>query len=100
MKAEGESNLNQMEELLRRAERYPVLYKRMLRLLDMVENTDGDVTSADDAEERAIDEVRHLGKELLHTWGQRTADEAAAQIARWGGVVHQTKKTVLAQHLR
>jgi hypothetical protein len=64
----------------------------MLRLLDMVENVDGDVSRADDAEERAIEEVRHLGKELLCAWGQRTAEEAAAQLARRGGVVHQTKK--------
>lgn len=83
---------NQIEELLRRAERYPVLYKRMVRLLDMVENTDGDARTADDAEERAIEELRHMGKELLHTWGQRTSDGAALEMARQGGVVHQEKK--------
>ena len=100
MNAEDECDLNQAEELLRRAARYPKLYQRMRRLLDLVENVDGDVTRADDAEERAIEEVRHLGKELLHTWGQRTADDAAAQLAGRGGVVHLVKKTALAQHVR
>lgn len=93
-------DLNQTEELLRRSSRYPRLQAQILRMLDMVENTDGTLRTADAAEERAIEDVRNLGRELLQTWGQRYADEAAARVAQEGGVVHQVKKTALAQHLR
>ena len=93
-------DLNQTEEILRRSSRYPRLQAQIVRMLDMVENTDGTIRTADAAEERAIEDVRNLGRELLQTWGQRCADEAAARTVQEGGVAHQVKKTALAQHLR
>ena len=94
------SDLNQTEELIRRAGRYPRLQAQILRMLDMVENADGDICTADAAEERAIGDLRTFGRELLQTWGQRYAEEAAVRIVQAGGVTHQVKKTALAQHLR
>ena len=83
-------------EVASRLEKHPVLKTRMLRLLDLVENTGGDLKRADDAEERAIDELRALGQEILQDWGQRLSDEEAMRARAEGGVVHQVKKTPLA----
>jgi hypothetical protein len=85
------SDLNQTEELIRRAGRYPRLQAQILRMLDMVENADGDICTADAAEERAIEDLRTFGRELLQTWGQRYAEDAAARIVQEGGVAHQVK---------
>jgi hypothetical protein len=88
------------EEIVRRLERRPEVKARVLRLLDMVENTDGDLNRADEAEQWAIEELRALGRELLQSWAQgRVSDEVSALLAQ-DGVVQQVKKTPLAQHLR
>lgn len=88
------------DDIARRLERHPIVKARITKLLDLIENTGGDVRRADDAERRAIDELRAMGQELLHGWGQRLADEEAHHLAKDGRVVRQVKKTSLAQHLR
>jgi hypothetical protein len=88
------------ESVAQRLERHPIVKARITKLLDLIENADGDVRRADDAERRAIDELRAMGQELLHGWGQRLADEEAQRVAKDTGFVRQVKKTPLAQHLR
>ena len=88
------------EDIVRRLERHPVVKARMMRLLDMVENTGGDLKRADEAEQRAIDELRAMGQELLQSWAQTRVSDEVTALAGQGSVVHQVKKTALAQHLR
>ena len=88
------------EDIVRRLERHPVVKARMMRLLDMVENTGGDLKRADEAEQRAIDELRAMGQELLQSWAQTRVSDEVTALAGQGAVVHQVKKTALAQHLR
>lgn len=87
-------------ELARRLERHPTVKARVGRLLDLIENTRGDLKRADDAERRAIEELRKMGQELLREWGQGRAEEEAKHLEGQGQVVRQVKKTALAQHLR
>jgi len=51
-----------------RLNRHPQLKKRIEKLLELVENTDGDVQKANDAEQKVIEELRKMGNELLHDW--------------------------------
>jgi hypothetical protein len=88
------------EEVVKRLEGHPIVKARLMKLLDLMENTGGDLRRADDAERRAIDELRAMGQEVLQDWGQRLADKEAQRMARHAGVVRQVKKTSLAQHLR
>ena len=88
------------EDVAHRLERHPIVKARITKLLDLIENTGGDVRRADDAERRAIDELRAMGQELLHGWGQRLADEEAQRLSQDAGFVRQVKKTPLAQYLR
>ena len=87
------------EELLDSLKRYPGIRSRVVRLLEVVENTGGDLKRADEAEERTIEELRAMGQALLGAWGQRLSDEEAKLLDGQGQVVHQVKKTALAQHL-
>ena len=57
--------------LLERLEKHPELKERFEMILDIVENTSGDVEKADEAERRAIEAVRQLGNEILQGWAQR-----------------------------
>lgn len=82
-------------ELVRRLERHPTVKARVGRLLDLIENTGGDLKRAE-AERRAIEELRKMGQELLQDWGQGRAEEEARQLEGQGQVIRQVKKTVLA----
>ena len=88
------------DTLIRRLERHPEVKARITRMLDLIENTGGDLKRADDAERQAIEELRRMGQELLGDWGQGRADEEARQMETSGQAVRQVKKTALAQHVR
>lgn len=57
--------------LTTRLETHPKLKARFESILDIAENTNGDLISADEAEQRAIEQVRQLGNELLHDWAEQ-----------------------------
>ena len=82
----------QGESVAERLERHPELKARMERLLDVVENASGDVKLADEAERRAIEELRLMGQQIMQGWGQRLADKEARELEGNGGVVRQSKK--------
>lgn len=88
------------ESVGERLERHPALKARMERMLDVVENASGDVRRADDAERHAIEELRKMGLEVMHDWGQKSANEAARELEAKGGVVREVKKTPLDLHIR
>lgn len=88
------------EELSLRLERHPTVKARVERMLDLIDDAGGDLKRADDAERRAIEELRGMGQELLCGWGQRLADSEAGRLEAGGGVTRQVKKTALAQHVR
>lgn len=88
------------ESVAERLERHPALKARMERMLDVVENASGDVRRADEAERRAIEELRQLGLEVMQGWGQKTSNEAAHDLEAKGGVVREVKKTALDLHVR
>jgi hypothetical protein len=87
------------EKVLARLEGHPELLARVERILDLTENTEGDVIRAADAEERAIRELDALGQEILRGWARRRAKAASDEAARNGS--ERYKKTApLAKQLR
>lgn len=90
----------QGESVAERLERHPELKERMTRLLDLVENVSGDVRLADEAERRAIEELRQMGQEVMQSWGQRASDQEARAVEAKGGAIRQVKKTPLDVHVR
>ena len=64
------SNPQILEDIifLDRIKRYPKLKGRMESILNLVENKEGDLIKANDAEKRARDELRKLGNEVWHDW--------------------------------
>jgi len=100
MSGKMESQRVGVEVLSKRLERHPSIEARVVRILDLIENAGGDVRRADDAERRAMEELRRMGQEVLNDWGQRLADEEALRLDADEKVVRQLKKTPLAQHVR
>jgi hypothetical protein len=52
-----EMNAANSAQVAQRLESHPEVMARVQRLLDVMENTDGDVRRADDAQRRAIDDA-------------------------------------------
>ena len=57
---------------LKRLEEQPHLRKRFEEILNVAENDD--IITADEAEERAIEETRKLGQEMLQEWAKKQHD--------------------------
>ena len=49
-----------------RQNRHPLLKRRIESILNIAENTSGDINIADDAEFHVIDEVRRMGDVIMH----------------------------------
>ena len=57
--------------LAARLAHHPELRARFEEILSVVENEQGDTFTADEAEERAFEQVRRLGQEVLQSWAER-----------------------------
>ncbi len=59
---------DQQQTLDERLAHHPHVKKRVERLLNIIENTEGDVDTAQDAETRVIDDLRKMGGDVLTAW--------------------------------
>lgn len=76
MKAQTEQGNNFLE----RINHHPDLRDRFSSLLDVVENTSGELIKAEAAEERTIEALRHLGAEVLHDWAGHRIKDTSEQL--------------------
>ncbi len=59
---------------------HPRLRQRVDAILDIAENVGGDAKTADEAERRAIEEVRRLGNEVLTGWAESREEEESREV--------------------
>lgn len=59
--------------LIAKLHEHPELQARVEGLVALVENADGDTLTADDAEQRVVEQLQLLGREALQCWAQRKA---------------------------
>jgi hypothetical protein len=88
----GVSGEGTLEERLRE---YPELRARFEEMLAIVENADGDIVKADEAEERVIEELRQLGQSALQGWAERKQRHVQRASEQQAGVSRKVKKTLL-----
>ena len=77
-------NQNNDQNFINRLKRHPKLRERMEVLLNVVENTAGDCTKADDAEHYAIEELRKMGNDALRCFTPRSHAPSGNAYARKG----------------
>lgn len=82
----GVSSERTLEERLRE---YRELRARFEALLEIVENADGTVVKADDAEERVIQELRQLGRSAMQGWAERKQRRLQTEYEGRAGVSHR-----------
>jgi hypothetical protein len=64
----------------------------MESLLLAVEDETGDLKTADAAEMRVIQEMRHTGKVVLQSWAKRQVDKTSQKVKQTAGVWSEGKK--------
>jgi hypothetical protein len=72
---------------------YPELRARFEAMLAIVENADGDIVKADEAEEEVIQELRQLGRGALQGWAERKQRKVQRESEGRSGVTRKVKKT-------
>ena len=80
-----------------RLNQHPKLRDRVESLLNVVENTAGECTKADDAERYVIEELRKMGNDALHCWGDKavsTSTEKLQEEQSHGLQGHGKKKSI------
>lgn len=78
--------------LVEKLKEYPELRERFERILALAENEDGSATTADEAEERAVEEVRKLGQELMQSWAMRKHQRVVSEYDSRKGTRRKGKK--------
>ena len=68
------------EALMAALRAHPELRKRVSSIVLAVEGGDGELKEADAAEERMVEETRHLGREALKSWAERRVEATEREI--------------------
>ncbi len=79
---------------------HPILKKRILSLFEIVGDRSGNYNTADNAEEKIIEEIRHLGNELMHAWASEKESVIVEEIKKVSEniISHGKKKCHGVQH--
>ena len=80
------------KSLEERLKRYPELQERFEAMLDIVENVDGKIIKADDAEERLVEEVQKSGNQALTSWAETLEAQVSREQSEKKGIVRDGKK--------
>ena len=70
--------------LEKRLNKHPHLKNRIEQLLKIVENADGDLKKADEAEKRVIEELRKMGNEVLYDWASNREKQEVETVNKKG----------------
>jgi len=75
-----------------RLKEYPELKAKVEVLLGIIENAGGDVEKAAEAERQIIEELRHMGNEVLQSWARRQQHKKEEETKAKLGVKRKEKK--------
>ena len=71
-----------VKELAEKLAKYPDLKQRIEEMLAIAENSHQEILLADVAEERVIDVVRGMGRELMQNWAVQRSNQASKRIEK------------------
>lgn len=85
-------------DFINRLNQHPKLRDRMEALLNVVENTAGDCTKADAAEQYVIEELRKMGNDALHCWADSAVVVAVEELRQQQPGIHGNGKKTVQWH--
>jgi hypothetical protein len=85
-------------EFMERLKKHPILQARLESILNLAENTDGNIITASEAEQRTIFDLRQLGNEILHDWANNRINVSVAQLKKEESEIEGNGKKKLRWH--
>lgn len=83
-------NDNELKIFFEKLKNHPKLQKRFSEILNITENTSGELITADEAEGKTIEEVRKLGQEVMQDWASSQQQKQAEELVK----KHPTHKPI------
>ena len=80
------------QDFLERLQRYPELQAEFESLLQVVENSEGDVVKADQAEELVAQRLQLLGQQAIESWASRKHQKLEAESDSRSDLTRKEKK--------
>src|SRR5215216_7966847 len=80
------------QDFLDRLQRYPDLQAEFESLLQVVENSEGDVVKADEAEELVSQRLQLLGQQAIQSWATRKHQKLQAESDSRTDLTRKEKK--------
>lgn len=80
-------------QLVEQLRKNPTMMARVQRILDLADNAEGPLKSADDLEDALVEEMRRLGNETMHHWAVQAEERVAQELqGEQPGKVRSRKK--------
>jgi hypothetical protein len=80
------------QDFLDRLQRHPDLQAEFETILDIADNSDGDVVKADEVEERVAQELQLLGQRVIQSWATRKHQKLEAESDARSDLTRKEKK--------
>lgn len=80
------------QQFLDRLQHYPDLQAEFEALLEVVENSQGDVVKADQAEELVAERLQFLGRQAIESWANRKHQKLEAESDARSDLSRKEKK--------
>jgi hypothetical protein len=80
------------QDFLDRLQRHPDLLAEFEVILDIADNSDGDVVKADEVEERVSQELQRLGQRVIQSWASRKHQKLEAESDARSDLTRKEKK--------
>lgn len=80
------------ESLEDRLNRHPELKAKIESLVSVVENAEGNLIKANEAEQRVIEEIRQLGQSALQSWATQQNQKQQDQFIQGNPEAQRTRK--------
>ena len=80
------------QDFLDRLQRFPDLQAEFEALLQVVENSEGDIVKADEAEELVAQRLQFLGQQAIESWASRKHQRLEAESDSRSDLTRKEKK--------
>jgi hypothetical protein len=95
-KKRGKNQYSQHEtKLMEQFRQHPEIMARVQSILEIANNQEGPLKTADEVEELLIEEMRRLGGATLHHWANQAEEGVSTELKRQDPTVRSRKKKTL-----
>lgn len=91
--------MNPTDIFLDKLKKHPRLQQRFNEILNIAENSSGDLITADEVELKTIEEVQKLGREVIEEWAEKQHESQIENFEQENHSRKHLKKTLLANNI-